>query len=451
MWVSLSDGGVFGNGERGGRPAGAPNHDATQAAGYTFLMERPIPRHSLTGLSALNFAVAAVQTGFGPFVSVWLTREGWSQTDIGLALSLGTGIALVGQLPAGMLVDSAHHKRGLTAMALIMLAMSALLLAVPPVRPSVFAAEVLHAVASCAITPAIASMTLSLCGHAGFSRRLGVNASFSGLGNAAAAAGMGLAAWYFSERMVFVLAALLTLPALAAVFSIDHVHPDPDTADHPAIWHPKERDSRPWYIFNEPALHVFAVAIVLFQLGNAALLPLALNDLTQRGVSTGFVVSAAIMVPPVIVTLLSPWTGRVAQTRGRRIVLLSGFLALPVRALLFATGPGAIPLVAMQVLDGVSATVVGLMLPLIAADLTGKTGFLNLAIGSLGLAAGLGATVSTVAAGFVADRYGPAAAFMGLALVGASAWVLLYVAMPETRPVPVTRTSGPRRPVPNRG
>ena len=42
-------------------------------------------------------------------------------------------------------------------------------------------------------------------------------------------------------------------------------------------------------------------------------------------------------------------------------------------------------------------------------------------MGSLGLAAGLGATVSTVAAGFVADRYGPAAAFLGLALVGASA------------------------------
>lgn len=414
-------------------------------------MERPIPRHSQAGLSALNFGVAAVQTGFGPFVSVWLTREGWSQTDIGLALSLGTGVALVGQLPAGMLVDSAHHKRGLTAAALVMLAVSALLLAVPPVRPSVFAAEVLHAVASCVVTPAIASITLCLCGHAGFSRQLGVNASFSGLGNAAAAAGMGLAAWYFSERMVFVLAALLTLPALAALFSIDRADPEPALTDHPAIWHPKDRDSRPWHIFAEPALHVFAVAIVLFQLANAAMLPLALNGLAQRGVSTGFVVSAAIMVPPLIVMLLSPWTGRAAQVHGRKIVLLAGFLALPIRALLFAMAPGAIPLVAMQVLDGISATVLGLMLPLIAADLTEKTGFLNLAIGSLGLAAGLGATVSTAAAGFVADRYGPAAAFLGLAAVGVAALVLLYLAMPETRPAPAIRTSGPRRPAPDRG
>ena len=69
-------------------------------------------------------------------------------------------------------------------------------------------------------------------------------------------------------------------------------------------------------------------------------------------------------------------------------------------------------------LDGVSATVFGLIMPLIAADLTRRTGYLNLAIGALGLAAGLGATASTTAAGWVADLFGPPAAFLGLALIG---------------------------------
>ena len=59
-------------------------------------------------------------------------------------------------------------------------------------------------------------------------------------------------------------------------------------------------------------------------------------------------------------------------------------------------------------LDGVSATVFGLIMPLIAADLTRRTGYLNLAIGSLGLAAGLGATASTTVAGWVADTFGRA-------------------------------------------
>jgi MFS family permease len=73
-------------------------------------------------------------------------------------------------------------------------------------------------------------------------------------------------------------------------------------------------------------------------------------------------------------------------------------------------------------------------MPLIAADLTRRTGYLNLAIGALGLAAGLGATASTTAAGVVADRFGAPAAFLGLAVIGFAAVALIWWMMPETRP-----------------
>ncbi len=391
-------------------------------------------RQSLIALAALNFCVAAAQTGFGPFVSVWLTQQGWNQTDIGLALSLGTGVALLGQLPAGMLADAAHHKRGLTSVALIGLAVSAMLLVLPPSKTPVFAAEILHALASCVLVPAIASITLGLCGHSGFSQRLGINTSYSGLGNAAAAAAMGATAYYLSGRMVFVLAALLVLPSLLALFAIRHTDRLPPDGDHPALLPPKERAHRPWHIFAEPALHLFAVCAVLFQLANAAMLPLALNGLAQRSGAAGPTVSAAIMLPSIIVAVLSPWAGRMAQLWGRRPLLLLGFAALPARALLFAAEPGAAALVTIQILDGVSATMFGLMLPLIAADLTRRTGFLNLAMGSLGLAAGLGAMVSTIAAGWMADKMGPEAAFIGLAAAGATGLALIAAWMPETRP-----------------
>jgi predicted MFS family arabinose efflux permease len=118
-------------------------------------------------------------------------------------------------------------------------------------------------------------------------------------------------------------------------------------------------------------------------------------------------------------------------------VLLVGFTALPARALLFAAAPDALGLAVIQALDGVSATVFGLMMPLIAADLTRETGHLNLAIGSIGLAAGLGATFSTTLAGLVADVLGPAYAFYGLAAAGALALALVFVAMPETKPLQV--------------
>ena len=99
---------------------------------------------------------------------------------------------------------------------------------------------------------------------------------------------------------------------------------------------------------------------MLFQFANAAMLPLALNELAKRVGHSGFVVSAAIIVPQIVVALFSPMVGRLAQSLGRRPLLLVGFAALPMRGLLFMPVPDAIPLVTMQVLDGVSGAVFGL-------------------------------------------------------------------------------------------
>ena len=400
-------------------------------------METPSSRKSL---NALNFFIAAVQAGFGPFVAVWLTRQGWSQTDVGVALSVGSGVALLGQLPGGWLVDAVHYKRWVMTGALVAIAVGALLLAFLPMRWPVWMAEALDALAACIVTPSIAAITLRLCGHATYGQRLGVNARYASLGAAASAALLGLFAWYLSERAVFIVTAALVLPALAAMHAIRH-EDEFEGEEHPALLHPRERRRRairPLQIFREPALHVFAVCAVLFHLANAAMLPLALNELAKRTPAAGLVVSAAIIVPQMIVAAVSPWAGRMAQVLGRRPVLLAGFAALPVRGLLFALlmwlGPAGLPLVAIQVLDGVSASVFGLALPLIAADATQRTGYLNLAIGSLGLAAGIGATVSTTLAGVVTDAFGAPTAFIGLAAAGTAAWLTILLAMPETRP-----------------
>jgi len=388
------------------------------------------------GLNGLNFFLAAVQTGFGPFFSVYLTQQGWSQVDIGLALSIGTASVLACQLPAGVLVDHIHRKRFANGLGLLLLGLSVLVLLIAPTPWPVWGAQVVHSVASCILTPAIAALTLALCGHDAFSERLGINARYASLGNALAAALLGAAAYYVSERAVFVTTALLVLPALA-MLPLFQASDRVPAEDHPSLLRPrerKERNQRQWHIFAEPGLHVFAVCAVLFHFSNAAMLPLALNELQKRTGQSGFVVSAAIMVPQIVVALCSPWVGRMAQRIGRRPILLVGFAALPVRGLLFVSLPDAIPLVAIQVFDGVSATVFGLMVPLIAADLTRRTGFLNLAISSISLAAGLGATFSTTAAGWLADTMGAPAAFLGLSIVGIAALLMVWSLMPETRP-----------------
>jgi MFS family permease len=387
------------------------------------------------GLNTLNLFVAAAQTGFGPFLSVYLIEQGWNTADIGLALSIGTVSVLVLQLPSGTLVDLIHQKRFANLIGLVLLGFSAWIMLAAPTQGPVLSAQIMHSVASCILTPAIAALTLVLCGQAGFSEQLGVNARYASIGNALTAGLLGLLASYVSNRAVFVATTLLVLPAIAVLplfRNSDRVPAD----DHPAVLHPTERlrrQLRPWHIFDEPAFVVFVISAVLFQFSNAAMLQLALSELAKRSGRAGLVVSAAIIVPQIVVALFSPLVGRLAQSLGRRPVLLVGFLALPVRGLLFMTLPDAVPLVVIQILDGISGAVFGLMVPLIAADVTRRSGFLNFGINSLALAGGLGATFSTTAAGWVAYTLGAPVAFFGLALVGAAALLLIWFLLPETR------------------
>jgi len=393
------------------------------------------------GLNGLNLSIAMVQTGFGPFVAVWLTRQGWTDTEIGIALSIGTASALIAQLPAGMLVDAMRARWLAVLGGLIALAGAALLFVAPASVPTIWTAQVLHALASVIITPAIAALTLSICGHDSFGERLGINARYAAMGNAFAGALMGIVAYRLgTERAVFLTAALLVAPAMLSLLTLRRAGigvpaPSPDDPAAP------KADAPFWTIFQTPALHVFAICAVLFHLSNAAMLPLALNDLTHRAGRIDLVVSATIILPQLVVVGLAPLAGTLTRTWGRRPVLFLGFGALPLRALLFATEPSPAFLVLWQALDGVSAAVFGLMMPLIAADLTRGTGHLNLAIGSIGLAAGLGATFSTTAAGLVADWIGSAYAFYGLAGIGTLALLIVLALMPETRPAEESRVS----------
>src|SRR5690348_14015773 len=84
------------------------------------------------GLDLLNFFIAGEQTGFGPFIAVYLTARQWSQGEIGFALSLGTITAMISQVPAGLLVDALRNKRVAVAGGVLAVGVSALLLAAWP-------------------------------------------------------------------------------------------------------------------------------------------------------------------------------------------------------------------------------------------------------------------------------------------------------------------------------
>lgn len=403
---------------------------------------------SLRALDGLNFFLANVQTGFGPFIAAYLATHKWTQGEIGIALSVGTITAMVSQVPAGALIDATQNKRAAAMAAIVAIALCALLLAGSPTTIPVLAAEVFHGFASCMLTPALAALSLALVGRHALGDRLGRNARFASIGSAVAAGLMGLFGEYVSVRSVFWLTAALTLPAIVALYMIDpsHLGPARDLRRRPL---PAETATAPpresiGELLRDRRMLTFAACIVLFHLSNAAMLNLAAGEVTAHmGDNVQLVIAACIIVPQIIVALLSPWVGRSAQRWGRRPILLLGFAALPVRALLFAGITTPSLLVPVQVFDGLSAAVFGVMLPLIAADVAGGKGRYNLCIGVFGLAAGIGATLSTALAGLVADHFGNGVSFIGLAAAGTLAVLLVWLAMPETREADATNADMP--------
>jgi MFS family permease len=180
---------------------------------------------------------------------------------------------------------------------------------------------------------------------------------------------------------------------------------------------------------------VFSACCALFALSNAAMLPLAGSEVTARaGEKANLVIAACIVVPQLVMAIISPWVGRLAEERGRRLVLLLGLGALPVRGLLLSVIENPVGLVLAQALDGLGAAAFGVLVPLLAADLTHGSNRFNTCMGIFGLATGIGATLSTTAAGALAAGYGVGLAFLALAGAGLLGFLLALLAMPETRP-----------------
>jgi MFS family permease len=238
-----------------------------------------------------------------------------------------------------------------------------------------------------------------------------------------------------SSRSVFLVTFILAIPTLLALARIRDREIDVAQA-HGAL--PREvTDAGATSVLRlvrQRPLLIFASSVLLLQLANAAMLPLMAGVVTTRSAQWAPVlIAACIIVPQAIVALMSPSVGRKAQQWGRRPLLLIGFAALAIRGVLFATVSDPYLLVAVQVFDGITAAVFAVMVPLIVADVAFGSGHFNLAQGIVGTATGIGASLSTVLAGYASDRFGSSVAFMGLAGVAALGLAMIWLVMPETR------------------
>ena len=340
-------------------------------------------------------------------------------------------------MPGGWLVDWARSKQRAAALAVIGIGVSALLIAVAPTFATIVAAKLLHVGASSVLGPAIAAITLGLVGHAAVGPRLGRNARFAAIGNGLAAGVMGACGYFVSAQAVFFATAVLAVPTLLALWRIRETRCGSQYGPMAASTHVARANGPPPSAgsFATPRFSYSTACVLLFHLANAAMLPLVGSDVTMRSSRWATaLVAACIIAPQLVVAAISPTVGQLAQSWGRRPLLLIGFAALPLRGALLAWTNDPYMIVAVQTIDGVSGAVLGVLVPLTLADISRGTGRFNLAQGIVGSATGIGATLSTIGAGYLADLFGTATAFAGLAASGLFAFVLLLAMMPETKP-----------------
>lgn len=383
------------------------------------------------GLDWVNLLLSAAGAAYGAFMPVYLTGKAWTQTQIGLVLTIGTIVAVVCLLPAGMLIDTAiRRRRRILAIALVLGSVSPLMMAAWPSQPLVTVAIVLQSAVASVFSPAIAAISLGVAGRDGLSERLGRNARYGSIGAGLGAAVLGLCGIWGGERGVFVIATVLTLGALVA---LRWVSADREVVVVQSDPRPEDNWKAARHLLRDRRVLVFGLCIALFQIASIAVIQIASAEVTRRlGSRAGLVIAAFVIVPQLVVAWFAPMIARLAERRGRRVVLLAGFATVPARDVLFAVVTHPVGLVPVQALEGLGGAVFGVMLPLVAADLTRHGGFYTSCLGLFGLASSVGSAISTSIAGWSADRFGRPATYLMLAALGVLATVILAFAMPET-------------------
>ncbi|WP_413791522.1 MULTISPECIES: MFS transporter [unclassified Pseudomonas] len=392
-------------------------------------------RRNNLSLDGLNFFLADVRDGLGPYLAIYLLAvHRWDPASIGVVMTVAAMAGLVAQAPAGALIDRVRSKRAVVAVAALVVTLGCLVLPFTSSFGLVALTQAIGAVAASVFAPAIAAISLGITGAKAFTRRTGRNETFNHAGNACAALLAGGFAWLFGPIAVFYLMAAMALASIVAVGCVSAEAIDHDVARGleagQRVHGPVPSTLR--VLLDNRTLLLFAICCGLFHLANAAMLPLVSQKLAQANVHLATPLTSACIVAAQLVMVPMAWlVGIKADAWGRKPLLLAGFLILPIRGVLYVLSDDPYWLVAVQLLDGIGAGLFGALFPLVVKDLTQGTGRFNVSLGVLSTVFGLGAALSNGLAGFVVQGAGYSAAFLTLAAIAALAFGLL-LAMPET-------------------
>jgi len=395
-------------------------------------------RRTLRALDAVNFFMADVHTGFGPFLAVYLAASlHWNPRDIGIVISVSGFAGIIAQTPVGAFVDRLRHKREAIAIGVALLGLGALAIIFFHSFAQVLTGQIVVGTVGTFFPPAMAGMTLGIVGLRGLDLRIGRNETFNHAGNVFSAVAAGLLGYWFAQQSIFYFTAAICAVTIMSIFfvradEIDYARSRGCEDGEKAA----EMDAMAGFlsVLENRALFIFTISVVLFHFANAAMLPLIGEKLAQgHAKQSSLYMAVCITGAQLIMIPVALAAGRLASSWGRKAVFVIGFAALPIRGVLYTLSDNPYYLVGVQLMDGIGAAIFGVVSVLVIADLTRGSGRFNFTQGVVATATGLGASLSNGITGFIVQRAGFNAAFLFLAGVAAFALGIFWFFMPETR------------------
>lgn len=390
-------------------------------------------KRGMRALLALNFFMADMQAGIGPFLGVFLQQHGWSTGPIGSVMTAGGVAGMVMTIPAGAYIDHTEKKRWVIVITGICTVLASFLILLSQSGIVVTVSQVATAIAGAAIGPAVAGMTLGIVRQKGFNEQNGRNQAWNHAGNMVGAGLSGYLGWQFGMPAIFFLAAVFGVLAIASVLSIPERVIDHKAARGLEDKSGKDSDAKAEgfkeLLRNKPML-LLAAALACFHLGNGAMLPLYGMAVVSGGKGDPAIFTAlTVVVAQAVMILASLVAMRMVSASGYWLVLLISFIALPLRGLLagsFIEYWGVWP---VQMLDGIGAGLQSVAVPGLVACLLSGTGRVNIGQGAVMTVQGVGASLSPAIGGWLAQIFGYSTAFFILgsfALVSVALWVAFH-------------------------
>ncbi|ENB4013692.1 MFS transporter [Campylobacter upsaliensis] len=384
-------------------------------------------------LAWLNFFIADVRDGLGPYLGVFLKEHQFTESQIGLITTSTSLCALIFGIFLGILIDKTRFKRGIIALCIVGIVLATGANYFYPHFTFTLMAQIAIALCAVCLAPAFSAITLGIVGQKGFSKQISLNEAYKHAGTAFSAGLSFIFALYYGIGAIFIITALMGVCALVflALLKSSQINHAVACGKEEGVEIPLRK------ALGDVRVLFLGVVMFCFHLSNAYMLPLLSQRAHTLGIdSSGAYAAATILIAQCTMIGISLLCMRLLQTKGNPhfssiYVYLMGIalFGLIVRGGVAAHFDGILAMIIVQILDGVGAGIVGVILPLLVAMLMRGSGHINAAFACVMTFGGVGAALSGSLGGYIAQYFGYFYAYLTLAFVAAFGlliWVFSY-------------------------